>query len=106
MQRQLGHLLSDMGVRRQSEMDELRGPIDRLEGPDRDWGNSRRSAEVDWVGLTIAPHIPSIPRRSNNTYKTYAWGAKNPVSESILIAKVTIFGRNRVFCVSPNLIKT
>ena len=40
MQRQLRNLLPDMGVPRQSDMDELRGRIDRLERPDRDWENS------------------------------------------------------------------
>lgn len=41
MQRQLGHLLSDMGVRRPSKMDELRGRLHRLERLDQDWGNYR-----------------------------------------------------------------
>lgn len=39
MQRQLRNLLQDMGVPRQSEMDELRGRIDRLERQVRDLEN-------------------------------------------------------------------
>lgn len=39
MQRQLRNLLQDMGVPRQSEMDELRGRIDRLERQIRDLEN-------------------------------------------------------------------
>ena len=39
MQRQLRNLLQDMGVPRQSEMDELRGRIDRLERQIRDIEN-------------------------------------------------------------------
>jgi polyhydroxyalkanoate synthesis regulator phasin len=39
MQRQLRNLLQDMGVPRQSEMDELRGRIDRLERQLRDLEN-------------------------------------------------------------------
>lgn len=39
MQRQLRNLLQDIGVPRQSEMDELRGRIDRLERQVRDLEN-------------------------------------------------------------------
>ncbi len=39
MQRQLRNLLQDIGVPRQSEMDELRGRIDRLERQIRDLEN-------------------------------------------------------------------
>lgn len=39
MQRQLRNLLQDMGVPRQSEMDELRGRLDRLERQVRDMEN-------------------------------------------------------------------
>lgn len=39
MQRQLRHMLQDLGVPRQSEMDELRGRIDRLERQVRDLEN-------------------------------------------------------------------
>jgi polyhydroxyalkanoate synthesis regulator phasin len=39
MQRQMRNLLQDMGVPRQSEMDELRGRIDRLERQVRDLEN-------------------------------------------------------------------
>ncbi|MEC4894133.1 MAG: phasin family protein [Oscillatoria sp. PMC 1051.18] len=39
MERQLRHLLQDLGVPRQSEMDELRGRIDRLERQVRDLEN-------------------------------------------------------------------
>ncbi len=39
MQRQLRNLLQDIGVPRQSEMDELRGRIDRLERQLRDLEN-------------------------------------------------------------------
>lgn len=39
MQRQLRNVLQDMGVPRQSEMDELRGRIDRLERQIRDLEN-------------------------------------------------------------------
>ena len=71
MQRQLWNLLPDMGVPRQSEMDELRGRLDRLQRADRQWENSRRSAEVDWVGLAIAPHIPSIPNSQTILNKNF-----------------------------------
>jgi polyhydroxyalkanoate synthesis regulator phasin len=39
MERQLRHILQDLGVPRQSEMDELRGRIDRLERQVRDLEN-------------------------------------------------------------------
>ncbi|MBP5974336.1 MAG: phasin family protein [Brasilonema octagenarum HA4186-MV1] len=39
MQRQLRNMLQDLGVPRQSEMDELRGRIDRLERQMRDLEN-------------------------------------------------------------------
>lgn len=39
MQRQLRNMLQDLGVPRQSEMDELRGRIDRLERQIRDLEN-------------------------------------------------------------------
>ncbi|MBW4630974.1 MAG: phasin family protein [Iphinoe sp. HA4291-MV1] len=39
MQRQLRNMLQDLGVARQSEMDELRGRIDRLERQVRDLEN-------------------------------------------------------------------
>jgi polyhydroxyalkanoate synthesis regulator phasin len=39
MERQLRHMLQDLGVPRQSEMDELRGRIDRLERQVRDLEN-------------------------------------------------------------------
>jgi polyhydroxyalkanoate synthesis regulator phasin len=39
MQRQLRNMLQDLGVPRQSEMDELRGRIDRLERQVRDLEN-------------------------------------------------------------------
>lgn len=39
MQRQLRNMLQDLGVPRQSEMDELRGRIDRLERQLRDMEN-------------------------------------------------------------------
>lgn len=39
MQRQLRNLMQDMGVPRQSELDELRGRIDRLERQVRDLEN-------------------------------------------------------------------
>ncbi len=39
MQRQLRHVLQDLGVPRQSEMDELRGRVDRLERQVRDLEN-------------------------------------------------------------------
>ena len=39
MQRQLRNMLQDLGVPRQSEMDELRGRIDRLERQIRDMEN-------------------------------------------------------------------
>ncbi len=39
MERQLRHMLQDLGVPRQSEMDELRGRIDRLERQLRDLEN-------------------------------------------------------------------
>ena len=41
MQRQLRNLLQDIGVPRQSEMDELRGRIDRLERQVRDLENKQ-----------------------------------------------------------------
>lgn len=41
MQRQLRNLLQDIGVPRQSEMDELRGRIDRLERQIRDLENKQ-----------------------------------------------------------------
>lgn len=39
MERQMRHILQDLGVPRQSEMDELRGRIDRLERQVRDLEN-------------------------------------------------------------------
>lgn len=39
MQRQLRHVLQDLGVPRQAEMDELRGRLDRLERQVRDLEN-------------------------------------------------------------------
>jgi polyhydroxyalkanoate synthesis regulator phasin len=39
MERQLQNMLQDLGVSRQSEMDELRGRIDRLERQIRDIEN-------------------------------------------------------------------
>ena len=39
MERQLRNMLQDLGVPRQSEMDELRGRIDRLERQVRDLEN-------------------------------------------------------------------
>jgi polyhydroxyalkanoate synthesis regulator phasin len=39
MQRQLRNMLQDLGVARQSEVDELRGRIDRLERQVRDLEN-------------------------------------------------------------------
>lgn len=39
MERQLRHMLQDLGIPRQSEMDELRGRIDRLERQVRDLEN-------------------------------------------------------------------
>jgi polyhydroxyalkanoate synthesis regulator phasin len=39
MERQLQNMLQDLGVSRQSEMDELRGRIDRLERQIRDLEN-------------------------------------------------------------------
>jgi polyhydroxyalkanoate synthesis regulator phasin len=39
MERQMRHMLQDLGVPRQSEMDELRGRIDRLERQVRDLEN-------------------------------------------------------------------
>jgi polyhydroxyalkanoate synthesis regulator phasin len=39
MQRQMRNMLQDLGVPRQSEMDELRGRIDRLERQVRDMEN-------------------------------------------------------------------
>jgi len=39
LQRQMRHILQDLGVPRQSEMDELRGRIDRLERQIRDLEN-------------------------------------------------------------------
>ncbi|WP_250121537.1 phasin family protein [Chroococcidiopsis sp. CCMEE 29] len=39
MQRQMRHIMEDLGVPRQSEMDELRGRIDRLERQVRDLEN-------------------------------------------------------------------
>lgn len=39
MQRQLRHMMQDLGVARQIEMDELRGRIDRLERQVRDLEN-------------------------------------------------------------------
>jgi polyhydroxyalkanoate synthesis regulator phasin len=39
MERQLRHMLQDLGVPRQSEVDELRGRIDRLERQVRDLEN-------------------------------------------------------------------
>jgi len=39
MQRQLRNMMQDLGVTRQSEMDELRGRIDRLERQVRDLEN-------------------------------------------------------------------
>lgn len=41
MQRQLRNILQDIGVPRQSEMDELRGRIDRLERQVRDLENKQ-----------------------------------------------------------------
>ncbi|MEM1369414.1 MAG: phasin family protein [Cyanobacteria bacterium P01_H01_bin.15] len=41
MERQLRNLLQDLGVPRQSEMDELRGRIDRLERQVRDLENKQ-----------------------------------------------------------------
>lgn len=41
MQRQIRNILQDLGVPRQSEMDELRGRIDRLERQVRDLENKR-----------------------------------------------------------------
>lgn len=70
MQRQLGHLLPDMGVRLQSEMDELRGRLDRWKRRDRDWENSWRRAEVDWVGLAIAPPLPTSHLQTPKQYLT------------------------------------
>lgn len=42
MQRQLSNILLDLGVPRQSEVDELRGRIDRLERQVRDLENRQR----------------------------------------------------------------
>jgi polyhydroxyalkanoate synthesis regulator phasin len=39
MERQMRNMLQDLGVPRQSEMDELRGRIDRLERQVRDMEN-------------------------------------------------------------------
>lgn len=39
MERQLRHMLQDLGIPRQAEMDELRGRIDRLERQVRDLEN-------------------------------------------------------------------
>ncbi|MBE9200167.1 MULTISPECIES: phasin family protein [unclassified Nodularia (in: cyanobacteria)] len=39
MQRQMRHMMQDLGVARQSEVDELRGRIDRLERQIRDLEN-------------------------------------------------------------------
>jgi polyhydroxyalkanoate synthesis regulator phasin len=39
LQRQMRHIMEDLGVPRQSEMDELRGRIDRLERQVRDLEN-------------------------------------------------------------------
>lgn len=41
MQRQLRNILQDLGVPRQTEMDELRGRLDRLERQMRDLENQR-----------------------------------------------------------------
>ena len=42
MQRQLNNMMQDLGVPRQSEVDELRGRIDRLERQVRDLENKQR----------------------------------------------------------------
>ena len=70
MQRQLRNLLPDMGVPRQSDMDELRGRIDRFERPERDW-------EISVAALRLI-----------------GWGCRSPLNSPVRAPTRTILNKN------------